>query len=213
MAKKVLTNPNWPTIEFKSLEELYFSYYCDELIESGFAEKAVYEEVTFNLSGPVKFESIKQLKTKAKTVVNHLLHGSSCTADFSILWTPKALGIFAHDISKSTAADIPKIPFMFVGNSSHLISHVEIKAENESSTSSSVSFPYKQKWVFQRYSVLVQKIQPFGKKKTDTLFRKTFYPKAVLANEVYKVNCAGGRVGESKIKHKTKTIEEFLDGR
>ena len=54
--------------EYKNKEELYFSYYLDELKKAKLIKNYTYEEETFELSPKVEFDyqKITQLKTKLK---------------------------------------------------------------------------------------------------------------------------------------------------
>ncbi len=204
---KVFTNLNYPEVQFKSKEELYFSYFIDELSAAGFIKSWGYEVSKFELSKPVVLNYVLQMKTKTKSDTIHLAHGATCTSDFTIEWDASAIDIFVlRGITPVTKDRLRLIPFYdMLGKS-----EIEIKPESEF-MNSSVSFPYKQKWVLDKHGVLIQKIKPFGKKGKGTLFDQTFYPAKVLAEETYKVNTKQGKIGESKLKFKTRTLKEFLE--
>ena len=50
--------------EMKSIVELYFSYYLDELQEAGFIKDWEYETFTFQLAEPVKYFYLKKKYSK-----------------------------------------------------------------------------------------------------------------------------------------------------
>jgi len=198
-------------IKFKSDEELYFSWYLEELQEAGYIESWGYEISKFQLTEPHSRKYLKQMKTKVKEEDEFLLHGSSITADFTIDWSKKALNVFVAD-SSIPVVKIKELPFRLgeEGWEDFLISYIEVKPIVEIQNSS-VSFPYKQKFCLDRHGIYIQKIKPFDTKK-KCLFSDTFFPKKVLECQKYKVNCKGGKIGESKIKHKiVRTLKEFVD--
>lgn len=206
-------------IVVKSIIELYFIFYLEELREAGYVKEWWYEKNTYKLSDSIKLSYKKQLKTKVIQQEEHILEGASCTSDFTILWEPKAYNAFVLTPG-IPVKDVRKIPFRissfvidddYVNNSKvELYSEVEIKGPTESTTSSSVSFPYKAKWVYQLYQVYIQKIKPFSYKNTKgILFNDTFWPKKVLEYERYKKDCKWGKANTSKIKFSTKTLEKY----
>lgn len=196
--------------EMKSHIELYFSWWLDELKREGFIKEWWYEEYTFPLAEQIKVPYKKQLKTKVKEEEEIILERASCTADFTIVWSEKAKNIFYLDRNEPLKGGVRDIPIR-LSDPDKLISHIETKGNNESSTSSSISFPYKQKWVYQKYGAFIQKVKPFSYKvNKNILFQSTFYPAKVLETEVYKRNCKFGKQGESKIRHKTTTLKQFL---
>ena len=197
-------------MEYKSKEELYFSFYLEELKEAGYVKSWGYEVSKFQLTEPYSRSYLKQLKTKVKEEEEFLLHGSSITADFTINWRTKADGIFVLDDGEAVLK-VKDIPFRFQ-NELSFKSQIEVKAINESKTSSSYSFPYKQKFCLYLHNVFIQKIKPFDPEK-KCLFSDTFVPDKVLQCEKYKRDSKHGKKGESKIKYKIKTLEEFVDGR
>ena len=192
---------------FKSLEELYFSYYLEELKEAGYIKSWRYEISKFQLTEPYIRTYLKQLKTKIVEKEEFLLHGSSITADFTILWTEKAKNIFYLD-NYYAIKDIKSIPFR-LGELGIKTSYIEIKPTNESKTSSSISFPYKQKFCLNEYGIYIQKIKPFDSKK-KCLFSDTFTPNDVIKSQIYLKDCKYGKKGDSKIKYEIKTLNEFI---
>lgn len=196
----------------KSKEELYFSYYLEELKDAGFVKKWGYESDTFKLSDSISLPYCTNSRKGILTKEEHILRESSITADFTIYWNlDKAKNIFILDSKTPINVKVKLIPFRMGMLSERDVSYVEVKASNEIRTSSSISFPYKQKWVYDKYGVYIQKIKPFHPtKKSDILFQNTFTPMNVIEQEVYKVKCSGGNVGDSKLKYPVRTLQDYL---
>jgi hypothetical protein len=195
---------------FKSQIEEYFSYYLEELQEAGYVREWFYENDTFELSESVYEPYLQQGKYKVLEKTEHLLHKASITADFTIVWTDKAKNIFYLDKRIPINCNVKDIPFR-VNNMDQLISYIEVKGSHEANTSSSVSFPYKQKWLYDKEGIFIQKIKPFApKSKSGILFQSTFTPKKVIAIERYIRDCKFGRQGDSKLKYDYQTLNQFL---
>lgn len=209
---------NKPIYKYKdwildSYLEVFFCYYLQELQDNGFIDHFEPHVSKWDITPTFTRKYLKQLKTKSIEAEYHLLHGGSYTADFSILFTSKAANIFYLDPSKPVK-NIKNIPFRLSRTDGSLVCHVEIKSTNESTTSSSYSFAIWQKVIMKDFNEYVQKIQPFSLDRIQskkTLFHQTFYPQRVLNSQVYKVNCSGGRVGETRIKHEYKTFKQFIN--
>jgi len=153
---------------YESKEELWFSWYLNELTSAGFIDRCHYHPKPFELSEKVMYQYIKQLKTKVKHINRTLLKPHTYQADFVIIWNPKAYDIF---FTESIGVDPMKYPFYATPRYSlgQFRSVVDIKGtfnRNESWTKFSVS----QKWVWQKYRLYVQKIV------LPDIFKKTFTP-------------------------------------
>jgi hypothetical protein len=193
---------------FKSKEEEYFSYYLDELKLAGYIDEWYYEKDTFNLSESVSLPYLTFSRKKIIEKYEFILHKASITADFTIRWNKKAENIFYLNPVIPIVFKIKDIPFRI---NSQDVSYVEIKAEYEGNTSSSISFPYKQKWLYSKYGIYIQKIRPFSYTKTKgILFQNTFTPEIVIGKEIYYKNCKGGKTGESKLKYNIKSLKNFI---
>lgn len=201
------------TIEdFKSTTELYFHLYCEELKEAGFIKDFHYELSGFPLTGKYARKYTVQGKRKVLHKEEHLLNVSTITADFTIEWTKKAENLFYLNASIPIHCKVKEIPFRLVTEKNdYLFSCLEIKPAKEMfNSASSVSFPYKQKFLQDKHNMFIQKIKPFDPK-NGLLFQDTFTPKEVIRLEVYKVNSGLNKKGDSKLKYNIKTLEEFLN--
>jgi hypothetical protein len=169
------------TDRFKSDEELYFSWWLDELVEKGIIHKWHYEFEPFVLSERV----CKNGKT--------LLQSHDYTPDFFILWTLKYIP--AVKISISSGKD--------------LFSLVDVKG-GYSNNFNDMRFPLNQKWVMEKFGLYVNKIIPVSGFRINSkqekvlkkcLFSETFTPKKYLLTPT----------GKARIIHwKVRTVEQFL---
>lgn len=201
-------NSEWDkSLEFDSLEELYFYYWCKELQDRNLLSDLEYGSNvrTFDLLSNTSSVWKKQLKTKVKTNEFTLLQKASYTPDFSFKLS-KVLEKLLW-FSEESMLTRRELWYLFLPPlQDHF--YIEIKPEFEGQ-SSSVSFPYKQKWVWDKHYVYTQKVKPLGVK---GLFSKTFCPRYYIEQEVYKKpnKKKNIRVGDSKIKFKYLTINEWL---
>lgn len=203
---------------FKSDIEYYFYLYCSELKEAGFIKKFSYETSTFQLCEPYKRDYLFQGKKKIVKKSEHFLQKSSITADFTIEWDDSAENIFYLRHTKPITCLVKNIPFRLF-NEHVQMSLIETKGMVESRTSSSISFPLKQKQLLKDQDIYIQKIKPYSSYGKGCLFEMTFTPKKVLKEERYSRNGSYKRKGkksfqykkgESKIKYADRDLNEFL---
>lgn len=183
---------------YKSKEERQFSYYLDELLENNLIEKYEYENQTFELTPEESYHYIKktQLKTKLKEEKKKqiIFRKMTYTPDFVVHFSPRAAG-FANKFDRFP---------LFVTSGSSLICYIDVKA-SFGKKASDIRFPDRQKMMYFRHRIYVQKIVP------TELFEDTFTPKKVLEEEVYTTTRNGKwKIGDSKLKYIPKTIKEWL---
>ena len=104
-------------MEYKSKEELYFSWYLDELKEIGYIQEYEYEPESLSLS-----ESIS-IKTKGKKKSRLLLRESSYSYDFRITWNKDVPETMVSDINNALDTSI------FISQMQQ--SFIEIKGERD----------------------------------------------------------------------------------
>jgi hypothetical protein len=73
-------------MEYRSNEELYFSWFLDDLGEKGIVNRYVYEPLSFELSDQKWYYQKKVLVTKVNTIKKDLLEPHSYTPDFLVEW-------------------------------------------------------------------------------------------------------------------------------
>lgn len=174
---------------FDSKEELYFSWYLDELKKAGYIQIYESQPESYVLSPPIYFEYNKRLKTKTKTIVKKLAQEHIYSPDFSIWWSQRARGIFFYNIEYRS--DLKAIPF--VANNQESV--VEIKPIFDQNNMTRL-FTINQKWVYQKYSTYIQKIIPVK------LFERTFTPQKYLLTD--KTN------KQRKLKYQPRTLNDFI---
>jgi len=150
-------------VEYDSKEEIYFSWYLDELFTAGYIAEYDYQPPSFNLSESVKYSWVKELKTKNKSMETTLLQPHDYTADFKIAWNTTADNIF-FDLNKLKSG-----PFVV----KYGLSFIDVKPSFDKHNMTR-KFHIDQKWVYQRFGVYVQKVVP------QKLFKATFTPNRYL---------------------------------
>lgn len=149
---------------YRSAEELHFSYYLDELKQSGFVEDYEYETTIFELSPLVK-ESYEISKTNKKgevkiiTKCKTILRPHIYTLDFKISF--KKVPLFLKETVKDN------------------IWFVEIKPDYNYQNMLR-EFKINQKWVYDKYKIFIDIVVP------KQLFMKTFTPEKYLFTEIKK---------------------------
>lgn len=177
---------------FDSKEELYFSFYLDELYKAGYISAYEPQPESYVLSPPIFFKYTKQLKTKTKQIVKKLTREHIYSPDFKILWTEKAYNVFSRNIDCN--ADLKAIPF--ITNCQKSI--IEIKPIFDQNNMTRL-FTINAKWMYQRHGIYVQKIIPVK------LFEATFTPRKYLLTD--KTN------RPRKLKYQPKTLNDFISQR
>jgi hypothetical protein len=174
---------------YRSKEELYFSWWLDELKEADYINSWEYEPKSFTLIDKVKYGWSKQLKTKEKHMESTLLNDLCYTPDFRIQWSHKGCNspfVWQYKSKRSHAFSI------LIGE----VSYIDVKGTFDRNKSNS-TFSIIQKVMYDKRGILVEKVVP------QKLFEKTFTPKRYLLTD------GGGQA--RKIKWKVKSLEEYLD--
>ena len=179
-------------IAYDSKEEVYFTWYLEELKAHGFIKKYQYQPKPFDITEPVHaIQIIRRVKkTRTKTVM--LLRQHSYQADFLVIWEPKAKNIFFHTIDEITSGSYMRyddLPFIANINKEEAFSVIDVKG-NFSQNDAYRRFSTDQKLVFMKAKIYVQKIIPYpsidkhGKIKTPSaIFLKTFVPTRYLLTD------------------------------
>ena len=168
--------------EFTSMEEQYFQWYLDELIENGFIKKIKYQPRPFKLFEGAQVKWLEIKKTKSKEHTQNLLSGHQYQADFLIYWDKSAELMFYGGFQQVMNQSLKKFPFIAnYDEKMGIYSIIDVKG-NFNQNDAWRRFSIDQKWVFLKYKIYVQKIIPVpsGKKKftpATALFMSTFMPK------------------------------------
>ncbi len=168
-----------------SKEELYFTWYLNELGEAGYIDQYKYQPKPFLLVPKIHYKCQKKLKTKTKTIERVLFQDHKYQADFMIIWNEKARSIF-FEVMESLYLPYTKDQIMFIANQGKKIfSVVDVKGvynQNDAHRRFSIN----QKMVFYKYGIYVQAIIPVPAVKRgiptpkSALFYNSFMPRRYL---------------------------------
>ena len=195
------------TLDFKqadSKEEVYFSWWLDELLEAGYIAAHAYHPTTYDLSPNQEYSVNVHLKTKTNVEEKTLLQPHTYTPDFSIVWNPKAYGIFFYSLADGF--NIKKIPLVAkLHGNMYDETVIDIKPPQSKWGKSYMEvFSINQKWTYEKHGVYVQKVVVVGakskktKKVTTGLFPTTFTPERYLMTDT--------AIKPRKLHYKPKTL-------
>jgi hypothetical protein len=180
-----------------SKEEVYFSWWLDELQAAGFIRAWGYQSYSFNLSDRVQYQVKKPLKTKVRVDDKLLLHPHTYTPDFFIDWDESARGLFYNNLGDMV--DIKSCAIIAQDN----FSRIDVKPKQWGNNSFMEAFRLNQKWTFDRHGVYVQPVVVVGQK--TSLFETTFTPRRYFTTD------KSGR--PRKLNYKARTLAEFVEGK
>ena len=194
-------------MKFDSQEELYFSWWAEELQAAGYISKIYRDVEPYKLGEAFQYDWVleEQLKTKLKVTnkSTKVLQPHIYTPDFEIVWAPKANGVFYENIDE--LGNPKEMPYFIAQDDNSLI---EIKPAFDMQNMTRLA-TVNIKWVYDKFGDYVQKVvvKPnVGKKgltPANALFVKTFTPKRYLMTDSAKQM--------RKIKFPVVTLEEFLN--
>lgn len=209
--------------KFDSVEEKWFSYYLSELKAQGLVKSYEYQPASFQLSEEYKRYVFIKKKNHNEPASVKLLNGHIYTCDYRIVWNKCAEGIaFWREGGVYEKGMFPYskprrdsfIPFVAHNtNDMEIVTLLDVKgAVVGRNNSSGVTFGLNQKWLASQ-GVFVQKVVVSLCEKG--LFYRSFFPRAVVVEEVYKRDYKrGGKIlaheGDSKIKVEIRLIEKWL---
>ncbi len=171
---------------FDSKEEIYFSFFCDDLIKNGYAVSVQKNCPTYTLIEEAEYYWIKKARHGEYNVISNLLQSVKYTPDFIITWHDKALEKFVYILNKEDVSALSKKrnPFIAVIDKHYpndkLKTYIDVKG-SFGQHGDAVKFPLLQKMMFSTHGIYVQKVVP------KQLFEKTFVP------ERYKYTDGGTR--------------------
>jgi hypothetical protein len=213
--------------QYASKEELMFSHYVKELIDAGYLNGAKYQPPSFELSPETSFLAAVTKKNKEEDKSIKVLNEHSYQADWRLFWNIKSEGTFywqnggsyqnnffpyrksSHDAFVPFYASLEKIDGI-----EQIVSTMDIKgAFVGRNNTSGITFPLNQKWTMKQHGVFVQKV--VISLDVKGLFYRTFTPRQVIVDEVYKKdyvrnNRVYAKAGDSKLKYKPILLEQFI---
>jgi hypothetical protein len=190
---------------YASDEEVYFSWFLEELKEAGFIKEYRYEQRVMDLFEGLNGQYIKYLKTKERMETFRMLTKRVYTPDFEIVWEPKAEGIFYNELECMLPAD--KRAYFVAQNG---VTLVEIKPPFDMANMTR-HVKALIDWTWQRFNIFVQLVIPVpriskGKcSPADAQYTVTCIPKRYLRSD------GGGKM--RKINFKYRLLAEFIEDR
>jgi len=174
-------------------QEEWFAIWLDELVRLGYVRSYTRHPETFILSEEVsrtiltkkliykdtKRETIKEIRKKEV-----LLKACTYTPDFLIVWNTSAHMFYTNAMELLTG--VKRNYFVSNRMAGTQVSYVDVKAPAGygGTNRSDVSFPVKQKWLYQTQGILVNKVMLAPNKKvkvtTPYLWLETFTPNRYL---------------------------------
>lgn len=179
--------------KFDSNEELYFSWYLDELKKAGYIVRWERNDISFQLTTGLIWDYIKPMKRVAdKELTQTLFAPSKYTPDFNIYWEEKAEGIFVTDIGNKVSNKKIETPFI----SNYGLTIVETKGDwDQNNMTRLATNNIKMVWELHEQYVQLIKIPSF--------FGKTFTPSRYLFTDK--------TMKPRKMKYKNvRTISQFI---
>lgn len=171
--------------------EMYFRWYCDDLLQAGYLESFQREAETFKVLPKIDYKREKHLKTKENTFEPiNLFQETNYTYDFKLVWSEKALYIFTEPIDFDGAFVFGFPAFVSnwidVNGIVKMVSYVDIKPHYKAvefgggKMKSYYTFPFIQKYLYMTKGLYINKIIPINSGKngiSSCLFASTFTPK------------------------------------
>lgn len=191
--------------QYRSFEELYFSWYLDELIDLGVVKSYDYENICFELDAkglqrPVfKYRTVRRKDGKQIKVLDDsqvlLRSDKSYTPDFTISYNEDHEYFdFFFSVGNSNALH-KDVPFHVINDDVY----VEIKPHFDQNNMTR-EFVIIQKWLYTK-GIFVQLIKPH--KSTKSLFSSTFTPHRYLYTDVSLI--------KRTIRNTVQTLEQYID--
>ena len=200
--------------DYESNEELWISYYLDELLTAGFILEWKYQPQAYQLFDGFKYPWVEKLSTKTKFKNATLLQGHEYTPDFLIKWSPAANDLFFNTIDDG----INLRESNFIAHCGNNLSIIDVKPQFDMQNMTRL-FTINQKWMMDKFGLYVQKIIPVKETKQyhkignknkkvyshstwSGIFPKTFTPERYFLTDV--------SMKPRKINYKAIGLNEYL---
>lgn len=180
-----------PTTTQENDHEMFFRWYCEELIEFGYLKRIVREAEMLSVFPKQVHKIEKHYKSKKPNSTEEitLLQETNYTYDFLLVWTEKAVNIFTEQYDPDTYFVFGKPVFIshkvMLDTGIELVSYIDVKPHIAAVTfgggkmSSYYTFPLIQKYLMLSKGLFINKAIPIhsGKHGRSTcLFAVTFTP-------------------------------------
>lgn len=176
-----------------SQSELYFEWWLEELKSVGLVVS--YERAeSFVLINPLAFDYYQHYKTKEPLIKQvNILRSVTYTPDYKVLFSNKMVGKLFAGLNGKNIMDNGRLMvpgniwqevlflttgFQYFNETSYV--YFDVKPPSSAlrysgSLASSRDFPVKQRLMYEKHNIFVNKVIPYGQK--ECLFTKTFLPK------------------------------------
>ena len=165
--------------QYDSKEEIYFTWFLDDLKKSGHIKYTYYQPETLILIKKPIYYWKKQNKKSTIEKTGNIIDSLKYTPDFRIVWSKKGIQDYVYVLNEENISvhSRARKPFISIRNKDYpcdsLVSYVDVKG-NFGQHGDTVKFPVLQKIIFYTKNIYVEKIIP------AKLFKKTFYPERYL---------------------------------
>lgn len=190
-------------------EEKYIEWWLEELKEKNLVLEIIRQPNGFILSEAATINYTEALKTKCKEKSRNILQPHAYTPDFKVLWNWSILKNYDDLVDLLESINNPKPMFFAHTNSnSGVYSYIEVKPIFDQNNMTR-EFKINQKWVWEKYKIYINLSIP------TVLFENTFSPQRYIEDQIYKRDYRKkgkliARKGDSKIKHKVITINQYM---
>jgi len=198
-----------------SNEERLFKFYINELLETGWLDDAIEQPKTFPVFDGAYGFIWHRDKRELLNLNVKLLKPQSYTPDFKLLWNKKAEGVFywdngiVCDKNSTTYRKVNKDVYIpFYRKESWIDTKGTFVGLNNNS---GITFPKNQALMWIAHEIYVQKI--VVSYDTKSIFYRTFTPKNLIINEVYKKDTKDHKVGDSKLRYEPVLLEQWVKRR
>lgn len=160
--------------QFDSDEELYFSWYVEELETAGIIVKSIYHPPSIMVCPLQTISWMKELKTKSVIEESAFLFDLVYTPDWKLIWHPNVINrlvLVLKSLIYSTKSPLKIFPFIGQWEKGLITSFIDVKGGYSAfGNKSNQMFHVIQKVLYYHLGLYVQDIEP------KELFTKTFCP-------------------------------------
>jgi len=155
---------------YDSQEEKWFSEWLNEAKSGGMVDRYIYHPSELILSETQKQKVVTEYYTKVRkekrtrTSYKTILRDCKYTPDFIVYFTESFRDLFPKVLIEFGENDVPE----------NVSCYIDVKGSFAGrNNSSAITFPIKQKWVYDKYGIYVNKVVP------ERFFKRTWVPRNV----------------------------------
>lgn len=195
--RKVDKEDDKPYAPYASFEELYFSWYLEELEAVGYITAWAYEPFVYRVTPVQRYTVDEQLKTRVNHKRLSLFRSHEYTPDFGIVWADKSYQVLFNFIGDGV--NLKTAPF--ISNYDRVeggaYSVIEVKPVFDRNNMIRL-FRLNQKFIYADRKIYIQEVVP------ARLFEGSFTPEKYLLTPTGK---------KKKLKYKPTALYDFIQAR